>query len=187
MLAEAQTEPQIEPQSQRLGSVQRNTKETKVDVSIMLDGTGICESKSGIPFLDHMMDVRCCPAPLIAPFTVLLSLSSFNVSFQGHKRAGAQAALGSASWGCMPKQNPTNIAGAAIGSIQARHRSLPPEVPGPIGAQNCAEQLAGSAQQHVAGLRAPRDRLHCSPSPARVHRPVAAACRSNWRRTGCLM
>ena len=43
----------------RSGSVQRKTKETRVDVSISLDGTGVCDSKSGIPFLDHMMDVRC--------------------------------------------------------------------------------------------------------------------------------
>ena len=41
----------------RVGSVQRKTKETRVDVSIGLDGTGVCSSKSGIPFLDHMMDV----------------------------------------------------------------------------------------------------------------------------------
>jgi len=42
--------------AERLGSVQRNTKETRVDVSIKLNGTGVCQSQSGIPFLDHMMD-----------------------------------------------------------------------------------------------------------------------------------
>ena len=46
------------PVAERQGSVQRRTKETCVDVSIGLDGTGVCSSESGIPFLDHMMDVR---------------------------------------------------------------------------------------------------------------------------------
>lgn len=40
----------------RQGSVRRTTKETKVEVSIDLDGTGKCDSDTGIPFLDHMMD-----------------------------------------------------------------------------------------------------------------------------------
>mmetsp|Transcript_5839 Transcript_5839/g.14789 ORF Transcript_5839/g.14789 Transcript_5839/m.14789 type:complete len:260 (+) Transcript_5839:84-863(+) len=40
----------------RTAVVERVTKETKVSVSIDLDGTGVCTSKSGIPFLDHMMD-----------------------------------------------------------------------------------------------------------------------------------
>lgn len=36
--------------------MKRITKETKVEVSIDLDGTGKCQSDTGIPFLDHMMD-----------------------------------------------------------------------------------------------------------------------------------
>jgi len=40
----------------RVATVERMTKETKVSVTIDLDGTGVCTSKSGIPFLDHMMD-----------------------------------------------------------------------------------------------------------------------------------
>lgn len=36
--------------------MKRVTKETQVEVTIDLDGTGICQSKSQIPFLDHMMD-----------------------------------------------------------------------------------------------------------------------------------
>eukprot|EP00884_Botryococcus_braunii_P023146 jgi/Botrbrau1/9515/Bobra.0211s0006.1 len=40
----------------RSATVRRQTKETTVDVSINLDGTGICTSSSQIPFLDHMMD-----------------------------------------------------------------------------------------------------------------------------------
>lgn len=41
----------------RVGTVSRETKETSVEVSIDLDGTGICECDTGIPFLDHMLDV----------------------------------------------------------------------------------------------------------------------------------
>ena len=33
------------------------TKETNVSVKINLDGTGIADSSTGIPFLDHMLDV----------------------------------------------------------------------------------------------------------------------------------
>ena len=45
----------------RSATVKRETKETKVEVSINLDGTGVCSSQSQIPFLDHMMDVRMPP------------------------------------------------------------------------------------------------------------------------------
>jgi len=41
--------------------VTRQTKETRVDVSINLDGSGVCNSNSQIPFLDHMLDVRSPP------------------------------------------------------------------------------------------------------------------------------
>mmetsp|Transcript_20293 Transcript_20293/g.48330 ORF Transcript_20293/g.48330 Transcript_20293/m.48330 type:complete len:313 (-) Transcript_20293:18-956(-) len=40
----------------RISTVSRKTKETDVTVTINLDGTGVCRSESGIPFLDHMMD-----------------------------------------------------------------------------------------------------------------------------------
>lgn len=42
----------------RIGSVSRVTKETSVEVELNLDGTGICDCDTGIPFLDHMLDVR---------------------------------------------------------------------------------------------------------------------------------
>ncbi|KAG6547874.1 hypothetical protein Mapa_010694 [Marchantia paleacea] len=40
----------------RIGSVSRVTKETSVEVELNLDGTGICDCDTGIPFLDHMLD-----------------------------------------------------------------------------------------------------------------------------------
>lgn len=46
----------------RIGEVKRVTKETNVFVKINLDGTGVAENSTGIPFLDHMLDVSlfCC-------------------------------------------------------------------------------------------------------------------------------
>lgn len=41
----------------RIGEVKRVTKETNVFVKVNLDGTGVAENSSGIPFLDHMLDV----------------------------------------------------------------------------------------------------------------------------------
>jgi imidazoleglycerol-phosphate dehydratase len=41
--------------SPRIASVSRTTGETDVQVSINLDGTGICHAATGIPFLDHML------------------------------------------------------------------------------------------------------------------------------------
>lgn len=40
----------------RVGEMQRVTKETNVQVKINLDGTGISDSNTGIPLLDHMLD-----------------------------------------------------------------------------------------------------------------------------------
>eukprot|EP00850_Spirogloea_muscicola_P003177 SM000012S25439 [mRNA] locus=s12:1139176:1140819:+ [translate_table: standard] len=40
----------------RSATVLRKTKETNVEVTINLDGTGLCIADSGIPFLDHMLD-----------------------------------------------------------------------------------------------------------------------------------
>ena len=53
------------PAADRVATVERSTKETRVSVSINLDGTGKCEAHTGIPFLDHMLDV--CP-PLSLPW-----------------------------------------------------------------------------------------------------------------------
>ncbi|XP_006653772.2 imidazoleglycerol-phosphate dehydratase 3, chloroplastic [Oryza brachyantha] len=40
----------------RVGEVERVTKETNVHVKINLDGTGVADCSTGIPFLDHMLD-----------------------------------------------------------------------------------------------------------------------------------
>jgi imidazoleglycerol-phosphate dehydratase len=40
----------------RSAQVSRNTLETQISVSINLDGTGVSEFSTGLPFLDHMLD-----------------------------------------------------------------------------------------------------------------------------------
>jgi Imidazoleglycerol-phosphate dehydratase len=40
----------------RVGRVERITKETKVFVEIDLDGTGVTDISTGVPFYDHMLD-----------------------------------------------------------------------------------------------------------------------------------
>ncbi|MDP9140783.1 MAG: imidazoleglycerol-phosphate dehydratase HisB [Pseudomonadota bacterium] len=40
----------------RTASVERNTRETQVRVSLNLDGSGASRFETGIPFLDHMLD-----------------------------------------------------------------------------------------------------------------------------------
>lgn len=42
--------------SSRSGTVRRTTKETSVEVSIDLDGSGTTDVSTGIPFYDHMLD-----------------------------------------------------------------------------------------------------------------------------------
>jgi imidazoleglycerol-phosphate dehydratase len=40
----------------RKAAIERNTKETQIRVEINLDGTGVGQLNSGVPFLDHMLD-----------------------------------------------------------------------------------------------------------------------------------
>ena len=40
----------------RIASVERNTLETQIKINLNLDGTGVGEFKTGIPFFEHMLD-----------------------------------------------------------------------------------------------------------------------------------
>ena len=42
--------------AERTASVERNTLETQIKVSINLDGTGKAKFDIGVPFLEHMLD-----------------------------------------------------------------------------------------------------------------------------------
>lgn len=42
--------------TERKATVERNTLETQIKVSVDLDGTGVCDVSTGVPFLEHMLD-----------------------------------------------------------------------------------------------------------------------------------
>ena len=42
-------------EKKREGAIQRRTKETDIDLKVLVDGSGETDIKSGVPFLDHML------------------------------------------------------------------------------------------------------------------------------------
>jgi len=42
--------------TERKATVKRDTLETQIQISVDLDGTGVCEMKTGVPFLEHMLE-----------------------------------------------------------------------------------------------------------------------------------
>jgi imidazoleglycerol-phosphate dehydratase len=55
-LSSANLIPSTLPLPDRTASVRRTTKETDVSVSLDLDGQGKTDNRTGVPFLDHMLD-----------------------------------------------------------------------------------------------------------------------------------
>jgi imidazoleglycerol-phosphate dehydratase len=42
--------------SNRSASLERSTRETQIKMTLNLDGTGVCECDTGVPFLEHMLE-----------------------------------------------------------------------------------------------------------------------------------
>lgn len=47
--------PNIQTSGDRVGTIERSTRESRISVTINLDGTGTCEISTGLPFFDHML------------------------------------------------------------------------------------------------------------------------------------
>ncbi len=42
--------------TERRATISRETAETRITISVNLDGSGICKTQTGLPFFDHMID-----------------------------------------------------------------------------------------------------------------------------------
>lgn len=49
----------MEAMSSRRATYSRKTKETRIELSLDLEGSGKCELKTGLPFFEHMLDCLC--------------------------------------------------------------------------------------------------------------------------------
>ncbi|KVI07976.1 Imidazoleglycerol-phosphate dehydratase [Cynara cardunculus var. scolymus] len=65
-------DPPVDTVRDRIGSVKRVTNETNVFVELNLDGVGSPDSSTGIPFLDHMLDVI-----LVVPYVLFARHNAF--------------------------------------------------------------------------------------------------------------
>ena len=45
--------------SKRKASIKRKTNETNIELELNIDGTGICEISTGMPFFEHMLEQIC--------------------------------------------------------------------------------------------------------------------------------
>ena len=55
MTTQANSTAEVRPLAARRATVERNTTETQIKLSINLDGAGHCELETGVPFFDHML------------------------------------------------------------------------------------------------------------------------------------
>jgi imidazoleglycerol-phosphate dehydratase len=46
----------VSPSAPRHATVRRQTRETKIDITLKLDGGGVAAVNTGVPFLDHMLE-----------------------------------------------------------------------------------------------------------------------------------
>ncbi len=45
--------------AQRIAKIERNTRETQISLELSVDGQGVFEGSSGVPFMDHLFTLFC--------------------------------------------------------------------------------------------------------------------------------